>query len=79
MLKVAVVFSFPGGSLQLFAAVLHSLHPREPEGQRFCSCLAAINSGCWPLDLLSGDVLPNAFLCSSRTLIPSKTNSEDLL
>lgn len=41
MQKVGVAFSFPDSSLQLFIAVLHSLHPSEAEGQRFFSCLAA--------------------------------------
>lgn len=37
-----VAFSFPDSSLQLFTAVLHSLHPSKAEGQRFFSCLAAM-------------------------------------
>lgn len=61
---------------QLFTAVYSraTLSPSK-RGRRAAFLLLpgckAINSGCWPLDLLSGDVFPNAFLCSSRTQIPS--------
>lgn len=69
---------------QLFRAVYScaTLSPSE-RGWRAAFLLLpgckTINSGSWPLDLLSGDVFPNAFLRSSRTQIPSKTNSQDLL
>lgn len=68
---------------QLFTAVCScaTLSPSERGWRAFLllpGC-KAINSGCWPLDLLSGDVFPNAFLHSSRIQIPSKTNSEELL
>lgn len=77
MQKVGAAFSLPDSSLQLFAAVLRSLHLSEAEG-RFFSCLAARQLRV-AVDLLSADVFPNAFLHSSRIQIPSKKNSEDLL
>lgn len=69
---------------QLFTAVYSCAALSSSERGRRAAFLLlpgckAINSGRWPLDLLSGDVFPTAFLCSSRTQIPSKTNSQDLL
>jgi len=66
---------------QLFTAVYScAVLSLAEQGQRVAFWLLpsckVINSGCWPSDLLTGDVPPNAFPRTSRPQIPFKTNPQ---